>query len=126
MFNGPRLNRQQGSEEVPAVTNGQHVISEKKASRLEGHSLVIDRPRKGPFPPPPARTPHRSRVRSRGADLKRTHLVSETTPSDRQHRPVENLSKETVQKGHCVRAPHLYFVRVFRTMPEHLRGCRIH
>jgi hypothetical protein len=24
------------------------------------------------------------------------------------------------------RAPDLYFVRVFRTMPAHLRGCRIH
>src|ERR1700681_2474209 len=56
-----------------------------------------------------------------------THLVSETTPSDRHHRQGEYLSKkEAVQKGHCARAPHLYFVRVFRTMPAHLRGCRIH
>jgi hypothetical protein len=34
--------------------------------------------------------------------------------------------KEAIQKGDRARAPHLYFVRVFRTMLAHLRGCRIH
>jgi len=103
------------------------MISEKKASRFGISQLSDDRPANsknalGLIPPPDP-----PRVRSRGADLKRTHLVGETTPSDRQHRQGEYLpKKEAVQKGHCARAPHLYFVRVFRTMPAHLRGCRIH
>ncbi len=45
----------------------------------------------GLIPPPPAGPP---RIRSRGADLKRRHLVIETTPPDRQHRQDEYLSKE--------------------------------